>query len=414
VCVNSHQLFLPVPKASEKDADEDTLRRNSSHAGSLSQPGSCSSQTRCDAAPCKNEGNRLNNGAGSNTRVGLHVERGGVAPKTEPTPHKCSEADQVFTLGWKAFNKERFRAQGVLGSGGYGTVYLAVDEESGELVAVKRVPKVRKKSPADKVRRTLLKEASLLEEMQFSSQVVRLIDKFEDPCNIYLVLEYLEGGSLEDYVHRHRREMTEEDVACVARMVFEFLQDCHGAGVVFADVKPANFMLVGNTLASMKAIDFGCSQLQTRGEFLKLRTGTYKYFAPEVYRQRYGTEADNWSAGVMLFRIMTGCYPWWTPHKHVSPAEAMEEICSPDPVPFCQEKWAKWSPAARGFVEALLNKDPAGRMSAAAALQHPWLARDPAKAAPATRSNIFPLKTRGDRERLRHLQTCRVGIPAAV
>lgn len=306
----------------------------------------------------------------------------GVAKATAARPQRLdncleqAEPDpEPFRLGWQPFDKNRYPAQGVLGSGGYGTVYLSEDQETGQLVAVKRIPKARRCSTPEKVKRNLLKEAAVLSEMQFSPLVCQMVDKFEDSQNAYLVLEYLKGGSLEDYVYKHRRDLTETDVASIAHAVLSFLDECHQVGIVFADVKPANFMLCDNddSTLKLKAIDFGCSQLKPEDEFLTARTGTFKYFAPEVFKQRYGTAADDWSTGIMMYRIMAGVYPWWSPNQNVCPADAMEDVCSKSPVPFQEENWARWSPEARSFIEALLQKDASNRMTAAEALHHPWL-----------------------------------------
>lgn len=294
------------------------------------------------------------------------------APRLDAQETSCTEP---FSLGWRPFDRNRYTTQNVLGSGGYGTVYLAEDVETGTQVAIKRIPKSRKRSPPEKVKRNLIKEAGLLEMMQFSPGVIGIMDKYEDNRNAYLVMEYVQGGSLEEYVHRHRRDLTEADLSAIARNVFEFLSDCHAVDIVFADVKPANFMMTsaepGNL--TLKAIDFGCSQFKVAGEGLTTRTGTFKYFAPEVFKQNYGTAADTWSVGIMMYRIMSGSYPWWSPSRNLSPTEAMEDVCSDDPVPFDQSHWKRWSPAAQSFVKALLEKDPAKRITADEALVHPWM-----------------------------------------
>ena len=333
----------------------------------------------------------------------------GSAQQQSPAPSTASQrpaldaeetsSAEPFSLGWRQFDRNRYRTLNVLGSGGYGTVYLAEDVETGEQVAVKRIPKSRKRSPPEKVKRNLIKEAGLLEMMQFSPGVIGIMDKYEDDRNAYLVMEYVQGGSLEEYVHRHRRDLTEADLSAIARNVFEFLSDCHAVDVVFADVKPANFMMTSTEPGdlTLKAIDFGCSQFKVAGEGLTTRTGTFKYFAPEVFKQNYGPAADNWSMGIMMFRIMSGSYPWWSPSRNLSPTEAMEDVCSDDPVPFDPSHWKRWSPAAQSFVEALLEKDPSKRITADEALVHPWMLHhkdiqptsgidDPAM------SNILPLR----------------------
>ena len=321
------------------------------------------------------------------------------ASQRPATDAEESSAAEPFSLGWRPFDRNRYKTLNVLGSGGYGTVYLAEDVETGEQVAVKRIPKSRKRSPPEKVKRNLVKEAGLLEMMQFSPGVIGITDKYEDDRNAYLVMEYVQGGSLEEYVHRHRRDLTEAELSAIARNVFEFLSDCHAVDIVFADVKPANFMMASTEPGdlTLKAIDFGCSQFKVAGEGLTTRTGTFKYFAPEVFKQNYGTAADNWSMGIMMFRIMSGSYPWWSPSRNLSPTEAMEDVCSDEPVPFDQSHWKRYSPAAQSFVKALLEKDSTKRLTADEALVHPWLLHyKDAKAASGSDdsavSNILPLR----------------------
>eukprot|EP00193_Tetraselmis_chui_P005819 CAMPEP_0177768638 /NCGR_PEP_ID=MMETSP0491_2-20121128/9833_1 /TAXON_ID=63592 /ORGANISM="Tetraselmis chuii, Strain PLY429" /LENGTH=523 /DNA_ID=CAMNT_0019285469 /DNA_START=235 /DNA_END=1806 /DNA_ORIENTATION=+ len=357
------------------------------------------------------------------TAVATAVASGGSGGQKLPFPDLCGDAkllydkvhkgtgnaasldcvdvqidENLFTLGWGVFDRQRFKAQGVLGSGGYGTVYLALDDVSGDLVAVKRIPKTRKSSAPSKVKRNLTKEASLLEYMQFCTSVVHLRDKFEDERNVYLVMDHLEGGSLEDYVQKNRRHITENDLAVITTVVLQFLAESHDVGICFADVKPSNFMLTYATAGhlAMRVIDFGCSQTVPEGGHLTQRCGTYKYFAPEVFHQHYGVEADMWSTGIMLYRMMTNSYPWWRSGTPITPAAAMEDICGTDPIPFPSNMWERWSPEAVEFIQFLLQRDPSKRPSAVEAMNHPWITSHVAnylkqEVADATANNIVPL-----------------------
>lgn len=348
--------FLPASRCARTSANSDTPSTPNTSSAATGSPPRVSLPTASPRQP-----------ASPNT---------GNANSLDTVDHPVDES-MLFSLGWAEFDRTRYKAQGVLGSGGYGTVYLALDEVTGDLVAVKRIPKTRKSSAPNKVKRNLLKEAELLEAMQFCPSVVRLYGKYEDDRNAYLVMQHLEGGSLEDYVQRNRRQLTEDDVAAVCMVVLQFLAEAHAAGVVFADVKPSNFMLTGGHGGrglSLQVIDFGCSQAAPKeGDHLTQRCGTYKYFAPEVFHQRYGSKADVWSCGIMVYRILSNDYPWWKAGVPVAPAEAMNEICGSEPIPFPSTSWDSWSPEARQFVESLLERDPAARPSAAEAMANPWL-----------------------------------------
>lgn len=91
--------------------------------------------------------------------------------------------------------------------------------------------------------------------------------------------------------------------------------------------------------------------------------GTPEYMAPEVLKQSYGPEADIWSAGVVLYIILSGIVPFWG----ASEAELEEEILTRN-VSFASSRWSRVSPAARDLVGRMLVKEPGRRISAAGVL----------------------------------------------
>ena len=252
----------------------------------------------------------------------------------------------------------------------------------------------------------------------------------------YLVMERLRGGDL-DQALASSGPLSERAAAAVAHEVLKVVATCHAAGVMHGDVKPANFMLReassglsstdgehGPVLAStavieslveggsrpparwLSAVDFGCAQPLGRAS-LNRRTGTPVYMAPEVFQRDYGREADLWSAGVMLYQLLSGRFPFWRSLddcRSRSVDEVMRSVLG-DPVPLSGGVWEGKSPACVDLLAGLLDRDPGARLTAADALEHPWFreqlggslssssaaAAGSSSAALATESNIVPL-----------------------
>ena len=184
---------------------------------------------------------------------------------------------------------------------------------------------------------------------------------------------------------------------------------------MFSDVKPANFMLKfkldEETNAEdsshplvVKGIDFGCSQRLGDPEehnMLTKRTGTPAYWAPEVFMRYYNHQADVWSCGMMLYEMLVGKLPFWddiescTPkqvHKGVmrgkvsfagkarqydvyDSLDGSQSLDSWDAEECDAEGNCGISPEAQDLILRMLDKNPASRITAEQALEHPWVKR---------------------------------------
>ena len=221
-----------------------------------------------------------------------------------------------------------------------------------------------------------------MEIMPVGCNCVRLLDKFEDANNAYLVLEYLEGTTLDGFLMSLvGQPPSEEDLQSIFKQVFEFIRTCHEIGAVFCDIKPSNFMVLKTEAGNLRvtAIDFGCAQLVNQpGTTLSQRTCTFKYFSPEVFGQNYSAATDIWSAGIMMYRVMAKTYPWWGLKDAVTAKDVQSFVCSKEITPFRDEEWAAWSVEARELVKLLLIKDASLRCTADEALQllHRWIAKN--------------------------------------
>lgn len=127
--------------------------------------------------------------------------------------------------------------------------------------------------------------------------------------NSYLVLEYVEGGELFDYVSTHG-PLPEEEAVRFFRQIISGLAYCHRFNICHRDLKPENILLDPNH--NIKLADFGMAALQPAGHWLNTSCGSPHYAAPEIiYGRRYrGDKADIWSCGIILFALLTGFLPF--------------------------------------------------------------------------------------------------------
>jgi len=166
---------------------------------------------------------------------------------------------------------------------------------------------IRMKQMEDDVR----KEISIMKVLQHHPNVVKLYEVMESESYVYIVLELVTGGELFDKIIKAKK--FEEDVARrYFQQIISGLDYCHINGVAHRDLKPENVLL--DSQDNVKISDFGLSALtDVSGEkALKTSCGTPGYFAPEIlFEKGYnGFIADVWSAGVILYAMLSGRLPY--------------------------------------------------------------------------------------------------------
>ncbi|KAF2859668.1 Pkinase-domain-containing protein [Piedraia hortae CBS 480.64] len=140
--------------------------------------------------------------------------------------------------------------------------------------------------------------------------IVKLYDVWENHNELYIIMEYVEGGELFHYIDR-RGGLSEEESAYVMLQIVSALLYCHRHLICHRDLKPENILLDQRN-SRVKLIDFGMAALQPEGRKLTTPCGSPHYAAPEVISARPydGTKADVWSCGVILYVMLTGFTPF--------------------------------------------------------------------------------------------------------
>lgn len=288
-------------------------------------------------------------------------------------------------LGLRRDLLSRYHIGKCIGSGAYGVVNRGIEKTTGQEVAIKILAKIRGKLTREKTCEKLRKEIKLLTACQESRNVVQFLGAFEDDSHVYLVTEICNGGNLEDLLEEDG-PFNERQTAAILYEALKTIAACHAKHVLHGDIKPANFLLkflypdpLGAIEAGvfagawLKAIDFGCGALVT-GATLSRRIGTPVYMAPEIFRRDYGLAADLWSLGMMAYQLTTARFPFWD-SVEACRSRTLEEVMKAvivDDIPFDYGPWLDMSPEGLDLIQSLVERDPARRITAAQALEHPW------------------------------------------
>ena len=245
-----------------------------------------------------------------------------------------------------------------IGEGSTGIVCIATETESKNQVAVKRMDLKKQQ------RRELLFNEVVIMRDYHHPNIVEMYDSYLVEDELWVVMEYLEGGALTDIVTNVR--MSEEQIATVSMMCLKALAYLHSQGVIHRDIKSDSILLSAD--GNVKLSDFGfCAQVSQDLPKRKSLVGTPYWMAPEVIsRLPYGPDVDIWSLGIMVIEMVDGEPPFF----NEPPLQAMRRIRDMPPPKL---KNPKVSPQLQGFLYKMLVRDPAQRTSAVELLHHPFL-----------------------------------------
>ncbi|XP_065191566.1 serine/threonine-protein kinase 3-like [Sycon ciliatum] len=237
-----------------------------------------------------------------------------------------------------------------LGEGSYGAVYKAMHKESGQLLAIKKVP-------VDTDLQEIIKEISIMQQCD-SQYVVKYYGSYFKDQDLWIVMEYCGAGSVSDIMRVRRKTCKEVEIASILKYTLLGLEYLHGKRKIHRDIKAGNILL--NSEGHAKLADFGVAG-QLTDTMAKRNTviGTPFWMAPEVIQEvGYDCRADVWSLGITSLEMAEGK----PPYADIHPMRAIFMIPSMPPPVFKHP--TKWSQEFIDFLAQCLVKNPEERPTA--------------------------------------------------
>ncbi|CAG2243801.1 AMPK [Mytilus edulis] len=186
------------------------------------------------------------------------------------------------------------------------------------------------------------------------------------PTDIFMVMEYVGGGELFDYIVKHGK-LKEPEARRFFQQIISGVEYCHRHMIVHRDLKPENLLL--DDKLNVKIADFGLSNMMQDGEFLRTSCGSPNYAAPEVISGKLyaGPEVDIWSCGVILYALLCGTLPFDDEHVPTLFRKIKSGIFA---VPDYLNK------EVVGLLCIMLQVDPLKRATTAQIREHDWFKKD--------------------------------------
>lgn len=257
---------------------------------------------------------------------------------------------------------------GVLGAGAFAVVKKAVEKSSGKSYAIKIISKNKVSSNL-----AVQREVQILQKLS-NEYIVGLKDFAEDSNFYYLVMDYVGGGDLMEFV-TDNGAIPEAASREIIRQVLVAVDYVHGLGISHRDLKPDNILIARDEPVWVKVSDFGLAKIAQSGSFLKTFCGTLAYLAPEVLGGRsknipsiYSNLVDLWSIGCLAYVILTG----YLPFEGQTQDQLYKNVLSGR---YFRQPLEAIGLSEKGcqFLDALLQVEPKNRPSAKEALRHPWI-----------------------------------------
>ncbi|KAI0272770.1 kinase-like domain-containing protein [Gloeopeniophorella convolvens] len=305
-----------------------------------------------------------------------------------------------------------------IGKGSSGRVRIARHSKTGQYAAIKIVSKTALvnsrrsiqglEEQAERILLGIEREIVIMKLIDHPN-IMQLYDVWETSTELYLILEYVEGGELFDYLCKQGRLSTPEALGYFQQII-SAVGYCHRFNIAHRDLKPENLLLDQDK--NIKVADFGMAawQMNNTSGLLQTACGSPHYAAPEVIEGRAynGSTSDIWSCGVILFALLAGRLPFDDEDLHTLLEKVKRGTYD---MPATIDK------RAQDLISRMLEKDVHKRITMEQILVHPFFTSHPPKrlvfAPPSLDTIARPIENRGaiDPDILANLRTLWHGTP---
>ncbi|KAM1525992.1 hypothetical protein ACFX10_010384 [Malus domestica] len=310
--------------------------------------------------------------------------------------NSCIRKSRVFSkpsppLPSPAMAKEnappiRWRKGELIGCGAFGRVYMGMNLDSGELLAVKQVLIAANGASKEKAQahiKELEEEVKLLKNLSHPN-IVRYLGTVREDDTLNILLEFVPGGSISSLLGKFG-SFPEAVIQMYTKQLLLGLEYLHKNGIMHRDIKGAN-ILVDNK-GCIKLADFGASKQVVELATIsgaKSMKGTPYWMAPEVILQTgHSFSADIWSVGCTVIEMATGKPPWSQQYQEVAALFHIGTTKSHPPIP------EHLSFEAKDFLLKCLQKEPHLRSVASELLQHPFVTGQNMESDPVFRTSVM-------------------------
>ncbi|KAJ3908770.1 kinase-like domain-containing protein [Lentinula edodes] len=270
-----------------------------------------------------------------------------------------------------------------VGKGASGRVKIAKHRYTNQLAAVKILPR----APLDSSRNSIAtqeakskkhslgieREITMMKLMNHPN-ILRIYDVYEGPKELFLVLEYVEGGELFDYLV-NRGRLPEPDAICFFKQIIYGLNYAHTFSIIHRDLKPENILISSLSPPKIKIVDWGMAAFAPPTLQLETSCGSPHYASPEIVNgfKYTGNATDIWSCGVILYALLTGRLPF--DDKDVKLLLGKVKVGKYDMPSYIDR-------SAQDLLSKMLVINVEERITIPEILAHPWLNTSPAALPP--------------------------------
>ena len=261
--------------------------------------------------------------------------------------------------------RDEYKFHEQIGKGVMATVYRAIHAKTYEEFAIKVINKIGL-YPEEIL--DVLNEVKVLKLLNHPN-IVKMKEFIEDTDCYYILMEFVCGGELRERIIK-KKVYTEKEARNLSKNLISTVLYMHNKGVVHRDLKLDNLMLCeDHDCETIKIVDFGVAT-EINGKTINKLCGTPWYISPEILRNEdHSFSVDMWSIGVIIYMLLCGRPPFCDDNQSKLFSKIKSGNYSFQPTLI----WDHISMEAKDLIHNLLSVDPSTRLTAAQALEHPWM-----------------------------------------